>query len=101
MNGNKRFFAATSSDITEREIQNAQLSRKIAADGICLLENTGVLPLSVRTVALYGIGAVYTVKGGSGSGDVNPRYSVSVLEGLENAGVTVDNKRWLIEAGCI
>jgi len=61
-----------------------------------LLENNGVLPLSgPRKVALYGNGARATVKGGTGSGEVNSRFHVSVEQGLEEAGFTVTTKDWL------
>ena len=46
-------------------------------------------------IALYGNGARRTFKGGTGSGDVNSRYFVTVEEGLENAGFTVTSKAWL------
>ncbi|HPJ88390.1 MAG TPA: hypothetical protein PLO84_04645, partial [Thermotogota bacterium] len=38
--------ASLSDQISSREIKNAELSRSIAAQGMVLLENNGVLPLS-------------------------------------------------------
>ena len=46
-------------------------------------------------VALYGSGARHTIKGGTGSGEVNSRFFVSVEEGLENAGFAITTKKWL------
>lgn len=85
--------------ISEREIRHVVLSRIIAADGCVLLKNSGALPFGtdVHTVALFGAGARRTVKGGSGSGDVNVRCFVSVEQGLENAGFSVVTKQWLNE----
>ncbi len=83
------FAASTSNAVSEREKANAQLSREVAAQGMVLLENKdNVLPLASATkkLALFGSGARYTVKGGTGSGDVNQRDTVSIDTGLKNAG---------------
>ena len=45
--------------------------------------------------ALYGSGARRTIKGGTGSGDVNSRFYVTVEQGLENAGFTITSRAWL------
>lgn len=79
------------------EITHAALARKAAADGIVLLKNDGgMLPLKKGSkIALYGAGAVQTVKGGTGSGDVNERKSVTIAEGLRNAGYSLTTEDWL------
>lgn len=46
-------------------------------------------------VALYGPGSRRTVKGGSGSGDVHERHSVTIEEGLKNAGFTFPTTLWM------
>jgi len=72
------------------ETQNGQLSKRAATEGMVLLENNGTLPIAkTGNVAVFGVGAYKTVKGGTGSGDVNNRYTVSARQGLENAGYTV------------
>ena len=81
---------------SSREQAHAALARKAAVAGIVLLKNTGILPLAHNTsIALFGSGAAYTVKGGIGSGDVNNRESVSIYAGLKNAGVSITNQAWL------
>ena len=60
-----------------------------------LLENNGVLPLHPQKIALYGPGSRMTVKGGSGSGDVRERYSVTIEEGLRNAGFAFPTTLWM------
>lgn len=91
-----RFFASRSPEISEREMRNMERSRKIASQGMVLLQNDGTLPVqNVKKVALFGNGARRTVKGGTGSGDVNSRTVVSVEQGLEAAGFTVTTKGWL------
>lgn len=80
---------------TESELRNQLLSYEAATEGIVLLENNGVLPLSPCKIALYGSGAQYTHKGGSGSGEVNVRHNVTILEGLEKAGFEIASKDWI------
>lgn len=88
---------ATTNEQSDRETKNAQISMRAATQGMVLLENNNdVLPIAVEgNVALYGGGAVKTVKGGTGSGDVNQRYTVSVWEGLKNAGYNITSSDWL------
>lgn len=81
-------FGATTKAVSKREIEHMALARHAAAEGIVLLKNDGILPLAPQRIALYGPGSRMTVKGGSGSGEVNERHSVSIEEGLKNAGFT-------------
>lgn len=92
-----RTKASYSNQETQREKQNRALARKAAAEAIVLLENDGTLPLQPQKIALFGAGAASTIKGGTGSGEVNERHSVTIWEGLENAGFTVTTKAWLEE----
>ena len=86
----------TSSDIQEYEIMHLDKLRALAPECMVLLKRNGDFPLaSPCKVALYGSGARDTVKGGTGSGDVNVRHYVTVEEGLENAGFTVTTKTWM------
>lgn len=78
-----------------RERENLHLAYEAACEGLVLLKNDGTLPLKTKKVALYGPGAAKTVKGGTGSGEVNERHAVSVLEGLENRGFRVTTKAWI------
>jgi Beta-glucosidase-related glycosidases len=72
-------------DISQRELENQELAKTAAEEAIVLLQNKKqVLPLRNKTVALYGHGAFATVKGGTGSGDVNQRSVVNIMQGLEN-----------------
>lgn len=71
------------------------MARKAAAEGFVLLENDGILPLKDKRIALYGSGARMTVKGGTGSGAVRERYSVTIAQGLENAGFHIATIPWL------
>lgn len=80
----------------ELELRNRKLARQAAAEGFVLLRNEGgALPLKRKKIALYGMGARKTVKGGLGSGSVEERYSVNIEDGLKNAGYTITTERWL------
>ena len=81
----------------ERELRNLDLAYRAACESIVLLENRGVLPLQTKTVAVYGAGASKTVKGGTGSGEVNERRSVTVLEGLRERGFTIASEQWMAD----
>ncbi len=99
-----RIFAPTSPEITSREMKNTERVRRIAAEGMVLLENKGVLPLKAdgRSLAVFGNGVRRMVKGGTGSGDVNSRTVVNIEQGLESAGFQIATKNWLdrFDAAC-
>lgn len=88
-------FGAYTPEESQRERDHKVLARRVAAEGIVLLKNDGVLPLTTKTVALYGPGSRMTVKGGSGSGDVQERHSITIEEGLKNAGFAFPTTLWM------
>ncbi len=92
-------YSTTDPGVTRRETDHRAVARRAAADGIVLLKNeNGLLPLKKGAkVALYGSGANRTVKGGTGSGDVNERERVTVYQGLLNAGITVTTEKWIAD----
>ena len=85
-----------SKEIQQFEREHIDAVRSISPECMVLLRNEGVLPLGrAGKIALYGSGARNTVKGGTGSGDVNVRHFVNVEEGLRNAGFDITTKAWL------
>ncbi len=87
--------ASYSGEVSQRERENLQVAYEAACEGMVLLKNDGTLPIETKKVALYGPGASMTIKGGTGSGEVNERHSVTILEGLENRGFEITTKGWI------
>jgi beta-glucosidase len=94
----KTYSGTRSQQVSEREVRNRVIARKAAAESIVLLQNDGILPLQEGTrVALFGSGATQTIKGGTGSGDVNEREVTDIYTGMKNAGFSIANEAWLLE----
>lgn len=78
------------------ERQHYDTVRALTPDCLVLLKSDGSFPLAgPEPIALYGSGARHTIKGGTGSGDVNVRHYPTIEEGLETAGCPVTTKAWL------
>ena len=70
---------------------HAQVTRQSAAEGMVLMKNEKTLPFTanIKNVALYGNTSYEFIAGGTGSGNVNHAYVVSLLDGMKNGGYTV------------
>ena len=73
---------------------HAEVTRQSAAEGMVLMKNEKALPFaeSVKNVALYGNTSYDFIAGGTGSGNVNHAYVVSLLDGMKNGGYTVSEE---------
>ena len=93
----RHFTGTTDNTVTKRELDNRKVARRAATEGMVLLKNEGqLLPLKEGSkVALYGVGASRTIKGGTGSGDVNERETVSIYQGMKNAGFEITTEDWI------
>ena len=73
---------------------HAQVTRQSAVEGMVLMKNEHALPFGegVKKVALYGNTSYDFIAGGTGSGNVNHAYVVSLLDGMKNGGYTVSEE---------
>ena len=73
---------------------HAQVTRQSAVEGMVLMKNENALPFGegVKKVALYGNTSYDFIAGGTGSGNVNHAYVVSLLDGMKNGGYTVSEE---------
>ena len=70
--------------------------REHLAECTVLLKSKGDFPLDGPCrIAAYGSGVRHTVKGGTGSGEVNSRFFVTVEQGLKEAGFEITTASWL------
>lgn len=79
---------------------HAAVTREVACEGMVLLKNEPArankdamtLPLNAGAkVALFGNSCYDILVGGSGSGNVNRKYKISLEEGMKNGGFIVEN----------
>ena len=82
----------TLSDETNEEA--AEAAEEIMEDGIVLLKNESLLPLNeTKKLNIFGWESINPAYGGAGSGGINDLYDiVSLNQGLENAGFSINQK---------
>ncbi|MEI6753740.1 MAG: glycoside hydrolase family 3 C-terminal domain-containing protein [Paludibacter sp.] len=75
-------------------IANSTITRTAAGEAMVLLQNRdNTLPLSkTKVFSLFGKTSYNYITGGTGSGRVNNKHTVSLLEGLENSKFKIDKK---------
>ncbi len=72
--------------------KHAEITRQSAGEGMVLLKNDGSLPIkNEKNIALIGVTSYDFIAGGTGSGDVNEAYTISLEEGLNNLGFEINS----------
>ena len=85
-------------ELLDYEKDHLERVRAGLAECMVLLRKDGAFPLEGPcTLAAYGNGVRCSVKGGTGSGDVNAHTVVTIEQGLRDAGFTLEGDWWLDE----
>ncbi|TRX43120.1 glycoside hydrolase family 3 N-terminal domain-containing protein [Flavobacterium restrictum] len=74
---------------------NAEVTRQAAAEGTILLKNdSNTLPFKSKKspLAIFGVTSYDFISGGTGSGDVNEAYTISLIDGLTNNRFAIDSE---------
>ena len=80
------------------ELKHTKELLDVASECTLFLKRDNTFPLKdFNKVALFGNGARKTIKGGTGSGNVNVHHFVRIEEAFENAGIEVVSKKWMDE----
>ena len=83
-------------NLQQHETEHAQRLRSLLPECTVLLKSNADFPLNgTGRLALYGSGARHTVKGGTGSGEVNSHYFVNAEQALTAAGFEITTGAWL------
>lgn len=83
-------------DLQAYEKEHLDLVRSSAGECCVLLKTDGSFPLkNACRIAAFGNGIRHTIKGGTGSGEVNSRFFVNIEQCLKNAGFTITSDEWL------
>ena len=78
------------------ETKNIESLRRYLSECAVLLKKDNSFPIEKPCrIAAYGNGVRKTIKGGTGSGEVNSRYFINIEKALEDTGFEIINKDWI------
>ena len=84
-------------ELQKYEQEHLDILRPLLPECTVLLKKNGDFPLGKPgKIALYGNGVRKTVKGGTGSGEVNSRFFEIVEDGFQKAGFEIVSRDWLM-----
>lgn len=82
--------------LQEHEIKHLKMLRKGLSECTVLLKSNGDFPIDrAGDIALFGSGVRHTIKGGTGSGEVNSRFFETVEKGFQKSGFHITTSAWL------
>ncbi len=78
------------------EQEHLDYVKRTAKECVLFLKRDERFPLEGPCrLAAFGNGVRHTVKGGTGSGEVNSRFAINVEQGLKDAGFEITTGKWL------
>lgn len=84
----------TRAQVSEESIANSKaVIKEVGEEGMVLLENNGVLPLTDTTnLNVFGWASTNPIFGGTGSDSSDNSASVGILQSLPDAGISYSRK---------
>ena len=82
------FLNASKVELSEETVAQSRATvQKVGEEGMVLLKNNGILPLTdTKTLNVFGWASTNPLYGGTGSGSSDSSTAVSILQSLKNAG---------------
>ena len=85
-------------ELEKHEREHLELLYPHLGECTLFLKRDDAFPLDKPcSIAAYGNGVRHTIKGGTGSGEVNSRFFINIEEGLKQTGFTIASSSWLDE----
>ena len=75
----------------ESAAASREVMREVGDEGIVLVKNDGLLPLSTENLNVFGWASIAPIFGGTGSGSSDTSSAVGILDSLEMAGFNLNN----------
>ena len=88
------FLNASKAELSEETVSASKdVIKRVGEEGIVLVENNGLLPLSgVSAVNVFGWGSTNPILGGTGSGSSDGSSAVGILQSLNDAGLKTNEE---------
>ena len=85
---------ASKAELSEETVNASKdVIKKVGEEGLVLVENNGLLPLSgVSAVNVFGWGSTNPILGGTGSGSSDGSTAVGILQSLNDAGLKTNEE---------
>ena len=89
------FLNASKAELTEETVAKSKdIIKRVGEEGLVLVENDGLLPLSsdVKALNVFGWGSTNPILGGTGSGSSDGSTAVGILQSLKDAGYSTNEE---------
>ena len=89
------FLNASKAELTEETVARSKdVIKRVGEEGLVLVENNGLLPLSsdVKALNVFGWGSTNPILGGTGSGSSDGSSAVGILQSLKDAGYSTNEE---------
>ena len=89
------FLNASKAELTEETVTKSKdIIKKVGEEGLVLVENNGLLPLTseVKALNVFGWGSTNPILGGTGSGSSDGSTAVGILQSLKDAGYSTNEE---------